>query len=61
MLEFTEAVLGQIKRLRKESQEMILNGRVQNMEQYKFMMGRLEGFNFVEDAVQELLKKNPNL
>jgi hypothetical protein len=61
MLEFAEAVFNQIKRLRKESQEMILNGRVQNMEQYKFMMGRLEGFNFVEDAVQEILKKNPNL
>jgi 23S rRNA A1618 N6-methylase RlmF len=61
MLEFAEAVFSQIKRLRKESQEMILNGRVQNMEQYKFMMGRLEGFNFVEDAVQELLKKNPDL
>jgi len=60
MLEFAEAVFVQIKRLRKESQEMILNGRVQNMEQYKFMMGRLEGFNFVEDAVQEILKKNPN-
>jgi len=25
------------------------------------MMGRLEGFKFVEDAVQELLDKNPNL
>jgi hypothetical protein len=61
MLEFAEAVFVQIKRLRKESQEMILSGRVQNMEQYKFMMGRLEGFNFVEDAVQEILKKNPNL
>ena len=61
MLEFAEAVFVQIKRLRKESQEMILNGRVQNMEQYKFMMGRLEGFNFVEDAVQEILKKNSNL
>lgn len=61
MLEFAEAVFIQIKRLRKESQDMILNGRVQNMEQYKFMMGRLEGFNFVEDAVQEILKKNPNL
>ena len=61
MLEFAEAVFIQIKRLRKESQDMILNGRVQNMEQYKFMMGRLEGFNFVEDAVQEILKKNHNL
>ena len=31
------------------------------MEQYKFLMGRLEGFRFVEEAVRELLNKNPNL
>lgn len=61
MLEFAEAVFNQIRRLQRESHEMILSGRVQNMEQYKFMMGRLEGFKFVEGAVQELLDKNPNL
>lgn len=61
MLEFAEAVFNQIRRLQRESNEMILSGRVQNMEQYKFMMGRLEGFKFVEGAVQELLDKNPNL
>jgi hypothetical protein len=31
------------------------------MEQYKFLMGRLEGYRFVEEAVKELLNKNPNL
>jgi len=31
------------------------------MEQYKFLMGRLEGFRFVEEAVKDLLNKNPNL
>lgn len=61
MLEFAEAVFNQIRRLQRESNEMILSGRIQNMEQYKFMMGRLEGFRFVEEAVQELLDKNPNL
>jgi hypothetical protein len=61
MLEFAEAVFNQIRRLQRESNDMILSGRVQNMEQYKFMMGRLEGFKFVEGAVQELLDKNPNL
>jgi hypothetical protein len=61
MLEFAEAVFNQIRRLQRESNDMILSGRIQNMEQYKFMMGRLEGFKFVEDAVQELLNKNPNL
>jgi len=61
MLEFAEAVFNQIRRLQRESNDMVLSGRIQNMEQYKFMMGRLEGFKFVEDAVQELLDKNPNL
>jgi hypothetical protein len=61
MLEFAEAVFNQIRRLQRESNDMILSGRIQNMEQYKFMMGRLEGFKFVEGAVQELLDKNPNL
>jgi len=61
MLEFAEAVFSQIKRLRRESDDLILSGRIQNMEQYKYMMGRLEGFRFVEEAVQDLLNKNPNL
>jgi hypothetical protein len=27
------------------------------MEQYRFLMGRLEGYKFVEEAVQSLLRK----
>ena len=61
MLEFAEAVFSQIRKLRRESDDLILSGRIQNMEQYKYMMGRLEGFRFVEEAVQDLLNKNPNL
>jgi hypothetical protein len=39
---------------------MIVNGSVKDMEQYRFLMGRLEGYRFVEDAVKELLDKNPD-
>jgi hypothetical protein len=31
---------------------------VKDMEQYKFLMGRLEGYKFVEMEVQHLLNKN---
>lgn len=61
MLEFAETVFGTIRRLEKETSEMILNGGIRDMEQYKFLMGRLEGFRFVEDAVKDMLNKNPNL
>jgi hypothetical protein len=38
---------------------MVVSGSVRDMEQYKFLMGRIEGYKFVEDAVVALLKKNP--
>lgn len=56
MLEFTEALLQEIKLLRQQTNNMILNGGVRDMEQYKFLMGRLEGYKFVEEAVQSLLR-----
>jgi len=61
MLEFAETVLSSVRRLQKETNETILGGGIRDMEQYKFLMGRLEGFRFVEEAVKELLSKNPNL
>lgn len=60
MLEFSEAVLTTIRRLEKQTGDMILSGAMRDMEQYKFLMGRLEGFRFVEEAVRELLSKNSN-
>lgn len=60
MLEFTEKVLFTIKRLREDTERMVVNGAVKDMEQYKFLMGRLEGYRFVEDAVKEILSKNPD-
>ena len=48
------------KRLEKETQDRVVSGAVKDMEQYKFLMGRLEGYKLVEDAVKELLDKNPD-
>ena len=58
MLEFAETVLTSVRRLQKETHETILSGGIRDMEQYRFLMGRLEGFRFVEEAVRELLSKN---
>lgn len=60
MLEFAEKTLFAIKRLQKETEDRVVSGAVKDMEQYKFLMGRLEGYKLVEDAVKELLDKNPD-
>jgi len=59
MLGFTERVLAEVRKLRKNSEDLVINGSVRDMEQYRFLMGRIEGYKFVEDAIAELLKKNP--
>jgi len=60
MLEFTERTLIAIKNLRHQTETLIVNGSVKDMEQYRFLMGRLEGFKFVEMEVQNLLNKDQN-
>mgnify|MGYP000747636084 CR=1 FL=1 len=61
MLEFAERTLLAIKNLRRQTEELIVNGNVKDMEQYRFLMGRLEGYKFVELEIQHLLDKNPDL
>jgi uncharacterized protein related to proFAR isomerase len=60
MLEFTEEVLNSVLKLRKKSEDVIVGGGVKDMEHYKFLMGRIEGYKFVEMAISDLLKKNSN-
>ncbi len=60
MLEFAERTLIAIKTLRNQTEALIINGSVKDMEQYRFLMGRLEGFKFVEMEVQYLLNKDQN-
>jgi hypothetical protein len=57
MLEFAEAVLKEIRKLQQQSEQIVLNGTISDMERYRFMMGRLEGLKMVEDSVKGLLKK----
>jgi hypothetical protein len=57
MLEFTEAVLTEIRKLKADSEAIILSGGISDMERYRFMMGRLEGLNLVETAIKDLLKR----
>jgi hypothetical protein len=61
MLEFAECVMNEIRLLRNDAERHILDGSVKSMEQYRHLMGRLEGYTFVEQAVRQLLHKNPNL
>ena len=61
MLEFAEKTLMSIKSLRRQTEELIVSGGVKDMEQYRFLMGRLEGYRFVEMEIQNLLDKNPDL
>jgi hypothetical protein len=56
MLEFAEAVLKDLRTLRSDTESMVLNGSVTTMERYRFLMGRLEGLNMIEDALRERLK-----
>jgi hypothetical protein len=58
MLEFAERTLIAIKGLRRQTEDILVSGSVKDMEQYRFLMGRLEGYKFVEMEVQELLSKN---
>lgn len=58
MLEFAEAILKDLRMLRSDTETMVLNGSVANMERYRFLMGRLEGLNLLEEAIKERLKKH---
>lgn len=55
MLEFAESVLDKIRRLRQETQALVISGTVRDMEHYRFLLGRLEGYDFVEAEVKSLL------
>jgi hypothetical protein len=58
MLEFAEAVLKEIRKLQQDSEAIVLNGTIADMERYRFMMGRLEGLKMVENSVKEVLKRS---
>ncbi len=61
MLEFTDAVLREIRKLQDQSEQIVLNGTISDMERYRFMMGRLEGLKMVEDSVRTLARKHTEI
>lgn len=61
MLEFVEKLHKTIRDLERETHEIVVAGKVRDMEQYKFLMGRLEGYRFVREGLNNLLRNNPDL
>jgi len=57
MLEFAERVLKDIRKLETDSEQIVLNGPIKDMERYRFLMGRLDGIRLVEDIIRDELKK----
>ncbi len=53
MLDYAEKLLKEVRKLKSDSEEIVLNGTIANMERYRFMMGRLEGLKMVEDMIKE--------
>jgi hypothetical protein len=57
MLEFAERVLKEIRKLESDTQAIVLNGTVSDMERYRFLMGRLEGIRLVDEVIRNEVKK----
>jgi hypothetical protein len=57
MLQYTEALLKEIRKLRADTEAIVLNGTITDMERYRFLMGRLEGLKLSEDAARNLAAK----
>mgnify|MGYP003130518011 FL=1 len=57
MLEFAERVLREIRKLETDTEALVLNGNVSNMERYRFLMGRLEGIHLIDEVIRNEVKK----
>ena len=58
MLEFAESVLKDIRRLQVDSESIVLNGTIKDMERYRFLMGRLEGIKLVDQIIRDRVGKH---
>jgi hypothetical protein len=57
MLEILEKILKEIHTTIQDTNNLVLNGTVADMERYKFLMGRLEGLKLSEEIIKSNLKK----
>ena len=58
MLELIEKVIRENNTLQKDTNNLVLNGTVTDMERYRFLMGRLEGLRLAEQVLKERLKNH---
>jgi|TARA_R110000803_G_scaffold52259_2_gene107590 hypothetical protein len=58
MLEFAESVLNDIRKLQADSEAIVLNGTLKDMERYRFLMGRLEGIKLVDQIIRDRAGKH---
>ena len=47
----------EIRKLETDTEALVLNGTVSDMERYRFLMGRLEGIRLIEEAIRNEVKK----
>ena len=57
MLEFAGRVLREIRKLETDTEALVLNGNISNMERYRFLMGRLEGIHLIDEVIRNEVKK----
>lgn len=55
MLKFAEKTLKAVRDLRRQTEEKLLSNSISSMEQYKYLHGRLDAYNFVEQEIRSLL------
>ena len=58
MLELIEKVIKEINTLQKDTNNLVLNGTVTDMERYRFLMGRSEGLRLAEQVLKDKLKNH---
>lgn len=58
MLEFAERVLKEVRKLEQDTSAIVVSGRVSDMEQYRFLMGRLEGIRLVDNLIRQEFNKH---
>ena len=54
---FAEATFRLIGKRREIISDSLMNVTVKDMEHYKFLMGSLDGLNFIEQELKSLLEK----
>ena len=53
MLEFAESVLKEVRKLQEDSEAIVLNGSISDMERYRFLMGGLDGIKLVDQISRD--------